>query len=342
MKARALGESGIQASVVGFGAWAVGGWMWGGSVERDSVAAIHAALDNGITLIDTAPMYGFGRSEEIVGRALKGGRRHQAVLATKCSLVWDGPTAGRHFHFDASSDGKALPGEPVYKKVYRDNRPAAVRIGVEDSLRRLQTDYIDLIQTHWQDPNTAIGETMAELLRLKKEGKVRAIGCSNATPEQLAEYRAAGQLDSDQEKYSMLDRDMEKANLPYCAEHKVAFLAYSPLGQGLLTGKIGPERVFEPGDQRLRNPRFSLENRERVAAFLGRIRPIAQDYNLTLGQLVTAWTIAQPGCSHALLGGRTAGQVVENARAGAAELADEAVRLITQAIDEHLHLKTEA
>lgn len=341
MKQRALGESGIQASVVGFGAWAIGGWMWGGSEERESIAAIHAALDNGITLIDTAPVYGFGLSEEIIGRALKGGRRHQAVLATKCSLVWDCPAAGRYFHFDSTPDGKAQPGEAISKKIYRDNRPAAVRKGVEDSLRRLQTDYVDLIQTHWQDPHTSVGETMAELLRLKKEGKVRAIGCSNATAEQLEEYRAAGQLDSDQEKYSMLDREMEEGNLPYCAEHKVAFLAYSPLAQGLLTGKIGPERVFEPGDQRLRNPRFRLENRERVAAFLGRIRHIADDYRITLGQLVTAWTIAQPGCTHALLGARTGRQAAENAGAGAAELAGEAVRFITRAVDEHLRLKTE-
>ncbi|MCC8180816.1 MAG: aldo/keto reductase [Planctomycetes bacterium] len=338
MKTRQLGRSGIEASVIAFGAWAVGGWMWGGNEEKESIAAIHAALDNGINLIDTAPVYGFGRSEEIVGKALKG-RRHKAVVATKCALVWDVPADGLFHNFDATQDGKAQPGEETWRTVYRDGRAPAIRRNVEDSLRRLGTDVIDLIQTHWQDPNTPIAETMGELMQLKKEGKIRAIGCSNAAVEQMDQYRAAGQLDVDQEPYSMLDREHEAANLPYCQEHEVSFLAYSPLAQGLLTGKVGPDRVFAKGDARNYKPRFSLENREKVAQLLHAIQPIANDYRLTLSQLVAAWTIAQPGLTHALLGARNPKQVEENAKAGEVELAAEAIAQIREAIDRFYPVK---
>ena len=337
MQKRSLGESGIEASVIAFGAWAIGGWMWGGAEEKESIAAVHAALDNGINFIDTAPMYGMGRSEEILGKALKGGYRQKAVLATKCTLVWDGSGEDGTYFFPADDKGKVADNDPNPKyKIYKNNKPRMIRKGIEESLRRLQTDVIDLYQTHWQDPTTPIEETMAELMALKKEGKIRAIGTCNASPEDLERYRAAGQLDSDQEKYSMLDRAREGDNLPYVEKNKLAFLAYSPLGQGLLTGAVGPDRVFGPGDQRAVNPRFSVENRGRVAAFLADIRPIADDYKLTLGQLVAAWTVAQPGCSHALLGARTVGQVIENARAGTVTLDAAAVAAITRAVNEKL------
>ncbi len=337
MQMRPIGQSGIEASVIAFGAWAIGGWMWGGAEEKQSIDAIHAALDNGINFIDTAPMYGFGRSEEILGKALKGGYRQKAIVATKCTLVWDGSGTDGVYHFGADDD-RRLPDDvknPKYK-IYKNNKPRMVRKGLEESLRRLQTDVIDLFQTHWQDESTPIAETMDELLKLKKEGKIRAIGCSNATTEQLKEYCDRGQLDSDQEKYSMLDRGMEKTNLPFVKENNIAFLAYSPLGQGLLTGAVGPDRVFAPGDKRNFDPRFSQENRVKVAAFMNEIRPIADDYRITLGQLVAAWTIAQPGCSHALLGARDVKQVIENAKAGEVSLSSDAIAKITKAVDEKL------
>lgn len=331
---RPLGASGIDASVVALGTMAIGGWSWGGANDGDSIAALHAAIDGGMTLIDTAPVYGMGRAEELVGRALKGARRQKAILAGKCSLVWDPDVKGGVYHFVADDRGK-LPDEhpnPRYR-VYRNGRPEAIRRGVEDSLRRLRTDYIDLIQTHRQDPSTPVEDTMHELMKLKREGKIRAIGCSNASVEDMDRYRAVGQLDVDQEKYSMLDREREADNLPYCAGHDVAFLAYSPLAQGLLTGAINADRVFNPGDGRSAKPRFSLENRRRVAAFLADIRPVADDYRLTLTQLVTAWTLAQPGCSHVLLGARTARQVVENAVGGSVTLDVAAVASVTDALD---------
>lgn len=335
MLQRELGSSGIQASVIGFGAWAIGGWMWGGADEKEAVKAIQAAIDNGINLIDTAPVYGFGHSETVVGKALKGGYRNKAVLATKCGLVWT-DTKGSHF-FD-SSEGIIDDDDNSSAKyhVYRYLGPKSVRQEVEASLRRLGTDVIDVMQTHWQDPVTPIEETAGELAKLKQEGKIRAIGCSNATPEDMDRYRSVAPLDVDQEKYSMLDRELEANNLPYCKQNNVAFFAYSPLGQGLLTGRIGPDRVFGPEDQRAADPRFSQENRKKMQTFLAEIKPAADKHGLTLGQLVAAWTVSQPGCSHALLGARNAQQVEENAKAGAAKLDVEDLAMMAKAIDKHL------
>jgi aryl-alcohol dehydrogenase-like predicted oxidoreductase len=309
MHTEAIGQSDVQASVVGLGTWAIGGWSWGGTDEADSIAAIQAALDAGITLIDTAPAYGLGLSEEIVGKALAG-RRDEAIIATKCGLVWH-TDEGRHF-FDQG-------GKPVHRYLGAES----IRYEVEQSLRRLQTDYIDLYQTHWQDPTTPIEETMEALLRLKDEGKIRAIGVSNVDVSHLEAYERVGQLDSAQEKYSMLDRDIEADILPYTRAHDIAVLAYSPLALGLLTGKIGPERTFEGDDLRIDKPRFSIKNRQRVAAMLGEFEPIAARYDLTIPQLVIAWTAAQPGITHVLVGARNEAQAVENAAAGAATLSDD-------------------
>ncbi len=178
MRYRMVGQSGIETSVVAFGAWAVGGWWWGGADDSESIDAIRKALDLGITFIDTAPVYGLGHSEEVVGKAIKG-RRDEVVLATKCGLVWH-TDRGSHF-FDEAGRG-----------VRRYLGAESIRYEVEQSLRRLQTDVIDLYQTHWQDATTPIEETMGALLELKREGKIRAIGVSNATVEEMDEYRKAG------------------------------------------------------------------------------------------------------------------------------------------------------
>jgi methylglyoxal reductase len=306
MRYRALGGSGIQASVVALGAWAIGGWWWGGADDADSIAAIHRALDLGMNLVDTAPAYGMGHSEEVVGKAIKG-RRDEVVLATKCGLVWHTDKGTRFFPQAGKSVNRYLGAE-------------SIRYEVEQSLRRLRTDHIDLYQTHWQDATTPIAETMGALLELKEEGKIRAIGVSNATVEQMDEYRAAGQLDADQEKYSMLDRALDDAQLPYCERQNVAVLAYSPLAQGMLTGKVTVDRPLAEGDYRAQEPRFSVENRRRVLAFLEEIQPVADEYGLTLAQLAVAWTLARPGLTHALVGARNPAQVDENAGAGDVEL----------------------
>ncbi len=318
MQTRPLGSSGIEASVVGLGTWAIGGWMWGGVEEAEAIQAIQANVAAGGNLIDTAPVYGFGRSEEIVGKAIRG-RREQVVLASKCGLIWDA-AKGVHF-FDSGAAGIGV-GEANYH-VYRYLGPESIRREVEASLRRLQVDCIDLMQTHWQDGSTPIADSMACLLDLQRQGKIRAIGVSNVTPEQLDSYVAAGPVASVQELYSMLDRDQEAKLLPVCRHLGCAFLAYSPLAQGLLTGKIGPERVFPDGDQRRRKPRFSVENRQRVAAMLAQFQPVADRHRLTLSQLAIAWTVHQPGVTHALVGARTPEQALENAAAGNVRLTAE-------------------
>ena len=318
MEHRPLGASGIEASVVGLGAWAIGGWLWGGTDERKSVEAIHAAIDGGINFIDTAPAYGMGLSESIVGKALAG-RRSQVVIATKCGLVWHSEKGTAHI----TQDGKPL---------HRYLGPESIRYEVEQSLKRLNTDYIDLYQTHWQDETTPIEETMTTLLDLKREGKIRAIGVSNAKVEQIEAYRRVGQLDTCQEKYSMLDRELESEYLPYAREHNLAVLAYSPLANGLLTGKIGPDRQFPADDLRSSRPRFSVESRKQVLAMLDKMRPIAGKHGLTLAQLVIAWTIAQPGLTHALVGARNAQQAGENAAAGSVALSSEELETLNQIV----------
>ncbi|MAS37708.1 MAG: aldo/keto reductase [Anaerolineaceae bacterium] len=321
MKTRLIGESGVSATVVGLGAWAIGGWSWGGTDEADSIAAIQASLDAGITLVDTAPAYGMGRSEEIVGKAIKG-RRDQVILSSKCGLVWHTQN-GNHF-FD--QDGK-----PVHRYLGEES----VRYEVEQSLKRLNTDYLDVYFTHWQDPTTPIEETMTALMKLKEAGKIRAIGVSNINVEQLEAYEQVGKLDVAQEQYSMIDRDLEADVLPYTQAHNIAVMAYSPLALGLLTGKIGPERSFEGDDHRIDNPRFTVENRQRVAAMLAAFQPVADKHDLTMAQLVIAWTAAQPGITHVLVGARNTKQALENARAGSVALDESDLQAMNDVIAQH-------
>lgn len=304
-----------------FGAWAIGGWPWGGTDEANAVDAIHRALDLGINLIDTAPAYGLGLSEEIIGRALAG-RRDKAVIATKCGLTWH---TDKGAYFFSQND----------RPVHRYLGPESIRQEVELSLKRLATDYIDLYQTHWQDDTTPIADTMGELMKLKAEGKIRAIGVSNVKLHHLEQYRKIGPVDSAQELYNMLDRGIEAELLPYCLRNNIAVLAYSPLSQGLLTGKVGPKREFPEGDMRRRNPRFSVEGRQRIASMLDEFAPIAKARGITLGQLAIAWTVAQPGLTHALVGARNAAQVDENAGAGDVELTPDEQAVINGAIARH-------
>ncbi|MFQ6163587.1 aldo/keto reductase [Sinorhizobium meliloti] len=315
---REIGRSGVAASAVGLGTWAIGGWMWGGTDERESVAAIHASLDAGVTLIDTAPAYGLGRAEEIVGKALSG-RRDKAVIATKCGLVWH-KRQGSHF-FDQD-------GRHVHRHLGRES----ILHEVEQSLSRLGTDYIDLYITHWQDPTTPIEETMRALEDLRAAGKIRAVGASNVNLEELEIYVKIGGLDAIQERFSMLDREIEAQLLPVTTANSVATLSYSSLALGLLSGSIGPERVFSGDDQRRDNPRFSVANREKVTRFAEAIRPIAQEHEASIAQIVIAWTLAQPGITFALCGARNPAQALDNARAGTIRLSAEDLSTVEAAI----------
>lgn len=330
MKYRALGASGIKASVVALGTWAIGGWMWGGTDEGDAIRAVHAAIDAGITMVDTAPAYGFGLSEEIVGKAIAD-RRDKVILATKCGLVWNCTKGDCFFH----SDDKHPTDGPSKYAVHRYLGAESVRDEIEGSLRRLQTDYLDLYLTHWQDPTTPVEDTMGCLMDLKREGKIRAIGACNASLDDLKAYTLAGALDADQEPFNMLDRQIEGTNLAFCREREIAGLSYSSLAQGLLTGKIGPERRFAEGDQRNKSPRFSADGLGKVAAMLADFQPVADRHGISLAQLAIAWTVAQPGLTHALCGARNPQQAIENAAAGDVTLSDGDLRAIDQAIEAH-------
>ena len=315
MQYRPLGNSGIQASALGLGTWVTGGWLWGGSEETDAIRAIQVSLDEGVTLIDTAPVYGFGRSEEIVGRAIAT-RRDQVVLATKCGLRWDDQRGEFHFLADDIGVGE----KHAARKVYKNLRPDSIAHEIELSLQRLRTDRIDLYQTHWQEDTTSIQDSLDQLHKLQDQGKIRAIGVSNVLVKHLDAY---GRIASAQERFSMFERKIqENGVLDWCRSHNTALLAYSPLEQGLLTGMLTPDRQFPEGDLRRNNPRYTVERRRRVQAMLHEFDPIAQRYNATYAQLAIAWTAAYPGVTHLLVGARNEKQARENAHGGRLQLAD--------------------
>lgn len=316
MQYRPLGKTGILASAVALGTWAIGGGSWwGDSDDNESIRAIQAAIDEGITMIDTAPVYGWGHSEEILGKAIRG-KREKVILSTKCGLWWKDHRGTPFFEMEG-------------KQVRRCLLPVTIREEVEDSLRRIGTDYIDLYHTHWQslEPDKyPIDETMQCLMRLKEEGKIRAIGASNADLAHIKQYQASGILDAIQPKYSMLDRQIEKEIVPYCQTHEISILAYSPLEQGLLTGKIGMDQTFAEGSYRNNIPWFWPVNRKKVLDILPGWADLLSKYHCSLSQLVIAWTMAQPGISFVLCGSRKEVHVRDNV--GAANLALEAADLI--------------
>lgn len=322
MKTRTLGSTSIETSVIGLGTWAMGGWMWGGNDDQASIAAVQEAIDNGVSLIDTAPAYGLGRSEKIVGKAIQG-RRDEVVLATKCGMIWH-DTKGTYF---VDEDG-----QPIYRYLGRES----IRYELEQSLKRLGTDYIDLYITHWQDSTTPVVETMETLMALKQEGKIRAIGVSNVSESELQEYLAVGPVDAIQEQYNMLDRQIEDTLLPICEENGVSCLSYSSMALGLLSGKIGPDRQFEGDDQRKGNPRFSQVNRQKVSEFVAEVESLSNRYQASLAQLVIAWTLSQPNITYALCGARNPQQAAENASAGELSLSADDIEHITAAAKQHL------
>lgn len=277
----------ITASRIGLGTWAIGGWMWGGTDERQSILTIHAALDKGINLIDTAPAYGQGRSEEIVGKALKEyGRRDEIVIATKTGLDWVGET------------------------VFRNGTKARIKKEAEDSLKRLQTDYIDIYQVHWPDPLTPIEETAEAMHELYKEGKIRAIGVSNFSPEQMDRFKSAAPLHTVQPPYNLFERGIEKDILPYCQRHGLTTLLYGSLCRGLLTGKMSKERVFTGDDLRNTDPKFQEPRYSQYLDAVAGLEKLAKErFGKSVLALAVRWVLDQPGASIALWGARRPDQV---------------------------------
>ncbi len=317
-----LGTSDIAVSRVVLGAWAIGGTMWGGQDESESIRAIQASIDAGVTTIDTAPAYGLGRSEEIVGRAIAG-RRDDLVIATKCGLRWDREDGELKMQYPIPGGKEA--------RIHYNLMPASVREECENSLRRLGVDSIDLYQIHWPDPRHGIDDALDELVRLRDEGKIRAIGVSNFSVDLLDRAHERTGIASSQPQFNLLDRGIEENVLPWCRENAVGVICYSPMARGLLTGKIEAAREFPDTDHRAKHPWFQADVRARVARALERIAPIASDFGTSLANLAVAWVLAQPGITAALVGARSEAQARENARAAEIRLGPAELGMIEEA-----------
>jgi len=325
MEYRKLGKTDLNLSAITYGAFAVGGNMWGGNEKQDSIDAVHASLDHGVTSLDTAPFYGFGLSEELIGQAIKGKDRSKIQLLSKFGLVWDGSNNGKgEFFFDANDNGKTIP---VYKYAAKEN----IIKEVEESLKRLGTDYLDLLQLHWPDATTPISETMEALESLIQQGKIRAAGVSNYSLEQLKEAEESIQLASNQLSYSMLNRTIEKDVIPYTIANNVGIIAYSPLERGLLTGKYFKNATLKSDDHR--NGYFGQFDPEKVKSFLNAIEPLAISKNASLSQLVLRWTTLQPGITIVLAGARNTNQAVDNAKAINISLSEDELAFINKELE---------
>lgn len=307
MEYRKLGNSNLDLSVITFGAWAAGGWMWGSTNRNDAVEAIRASFDEGVTSIDTAPIYGQGTSEDIVGEAIKGIARDKVQLLTKFGMRWDleSPKGDFAMHTKDNS-GKDID---VYRYAAKDS----VIKEVEDSLKRLGTDYIDLLQLHWPDSTTPISETMEAMEILLQQGKIRAAGVCNYNVEQVKEAKQTLNIASNQVPYSMLNRGIESELVPYALEHNLGIIAYSPMERGLLTGKYRGETSLKEGDHRQQY--FKKFEGKDVVGLLDEIKPLATAKGASLAQLVLRWTTLQPGITVVLAGARNKEQAVSNAKA---------------------------
>ncbi|MCM3168588.1 aldo/keto reductase [Peribacillus frigoritolerans] len=277
----------MKASRIGLGTWAIGGWMWGGTNEENSIQTIHAALDKGINVIDTAPVYGFGTSEEIVGKAVKQyGNRDRILIATKVALNWKN------------------------EQPFRDGSRQRIMKEVEDSLKRLQTDYIDMYQLHWPDPLVPIEETAEAMKNLYDSGKIRAIGVSNFSTEQMEIFRKVAPLHTAQPPYNLFERDIEKDILPYCEEHNIATLLYGSLCRGLLSGKMTSDYKFNGDDLRNNDPKFQHPRFDQYIRAVEQLDKRAKEhYNKSVIHLAVRWILDQPGADIALWGARRPDQV---------------------------------
>ena len=320
MERRKLGKSNVSASVITFGAWAIGGWMWGGADRKEAIDAIRASYDLGVTSIDTAPAYGHGLSEEIVGEAIRGIDRGKVQILTKYGLRWD--TDEGEFYFKTKDNsGNDL-------NMHKFASKESIVKEVEASLKRLNTDYIDLYQIHWADPTTPVSETMEAMERLIEQGKIKAAGVCNYSAALMKDASKYVLLASNQIPYSMLRRDNEKEVIPYAMKHNIAIIVYSPLQKGLLTGKMKPGYHFNDGDSRRNESNYTDKNLKRVGSFLKKLKPLAESKSATLAQLVIRWTLQQPGITIVLVGARNPKQAIENAGAIEFKLSKEEINFI--------------
>ncbi|MDX6188061.1 aldo/keto reductase [Flavobacterium sp. Fl-318] len=324
MEYRKLGNTELELSAITYGAFAIGGNMWGGNEKKDSIDSIHASIDNGVTTIDTAPFYGFGLSEEMIGEALQSQNRSKVQLLTKFGLVWDGSNKGKgDFFFDADDNEKKLP---VYKFASKEN----IIKEVEESLKRLKTDYIDLLQIHWPDSTTPIQETMEAMDLLIKQGKIRAAGVCNYDVSQLKEAQKTISLASNQVSYSMLNRKIEADLIPLTVAENIGIIAYSPMERGLLTGKYFTDTKLKENDHR--NGYFGQFDLQQVKTLIEELSSLAHAKEVNLAQLVLRWTTLQKGITIVLAGARNAEQAISNAKAMDFDLTALELDFINQAI----------
>ncbi|BDG04437.1 aldo/keto reductase [Anaeromyxobacter oryzae] len=304
----------FPASRVALGTWAIGGWLWGGTDAADAIRTIHAALDLGVNLVDTAPVYGFGRAEELVGEALAAsGRRDRVLVATKCGLDW---TRGA---------------------LRRDASPARIAREVEDSLRRLRVDVIDLYQVHWPDAGVPLDETGRALEGLARAGKIRAIGVSNFTAAQVERFRATAPVATVQPPYNLFERGIDAELLPYCRKEGIATLAYGALCRGLLSGRMAPGTTFQGDDLRRGDPKFRPPRFAQYLAAVAALDALARDrFGRTVLELAVRWLLDQPGVSVALWGARRPSQLDPVPRVFGWRLDDAARARVDQIVREHV------
>jgi aryl-alcohol dehydrogenase-like predicted oxidoreductase len=308
MITRELGINGPKLTIIGYGAWAIGGsWEfgWGAVDDKESIKAVHHGLELGINWIDTAAVYGLGHSEEIIAQALRG-IRDEIFLATKCGMVWNNK------------------GE-----VTKCLKPGSIRKEVEDSLRRLKTDHIDLYQIHWPDAATPIKDSWSTMAELKSEGKVRNIGVCNYSMAELDECRAVAPVQSLQPIYNMLERNVERELLPYCQTNGIGVVAYSPMASGLLTGKFDFDKIASD-DWRRKNSKFNEVSHAKVSDLLDQLKPVAERYTLDPGELAVAWVLANRTVTSAIVGARKAWQIEEIVGAADINMSTEDYRSINR------------
>ncbi len=318
MDYRELGQTGLKASVIGLGTWVIGGWLWSGAEDRDSLATIRRAIELGVNLIDTAPIYGHGRSEDLVGRALaESGQRDGIILATKVGLNWN----------------------PEKTKVWRDSSPARLRFEIEESLRRLRTDRIDVYQVHWPDASVPFEETMEALISLQRQGKIRFIGMSNFDVPQLERCLAVGLVHVVQPPLNLFEGDIETALLPFCHQRGIGTLIYGPLCRGLLTGKYRGTETFSDRDVRGMDPKFQPDRFPTYLACVERLTQVAARHGKTVAQLAIRWCLDQPGVTVALCGARRPDQLEENVGATGWSLSPSDMVDIERVVSEALPVK---
>lgn len=307
-----ISDTNLKASRIGLGTWAMGGWMWGGTDEEESVRTIRTALDKGIRLIDTAPVYGFGRSEEIVGRAIEeSGKRDQVILTTKVGLEW--------------RDGS----------VFRNSSRERILGEVEDSLWRLRTSYIDIYQVHWPDPLVPVEESAETMSLLYRQGKIRAIGVSNYSPQQMEQFRGAAPLHTDQPPYNLFERQIEQDVLPFALQNGISTLTYGSLCRGLLSGRMNLKTQFDGDDLRKVDPKFQPPRYAQYLRAVERLDRFAREnYGKGVLDLAIRWTLDQPGVSVALWGARHPEQLAPVDNAAGWKLDAEALRTIDQIVRE--------